>query len=294
MSDRFDVLERFAPLFEAPEPSFEDFLRRRDRKRRNQRIAAGVVGIAVFVAAVWIVTNGLPFQHTGTPAAPGTSPGMRSTPPVSAVGPVPETDYLLDLETGETTPLPETIVGTEDLTDAYAASPDGSKIAYAGPDDDGKRQIFIANVDGTGVQQVTNGGRATAPAWSPDGSKIAYRGSVSEGDDVPNVFVLDLSTGSSTQLTFYTWPQSVANGPSFSPDGSSIVYGVYDEDKKPRDMILMVPTVGGESVPFAAPGTDVQFSPDGSLLSSTCQIPPGISVFICLGTPTEPRPGRSP
>ncbi len=38
--------------------TFERMLRRRDRKRRNQRITAGVVGIAVFVAAVWIVTSG--------------------------------------------------------------------------------------------------------------------------------------------------------------------------------------------------------------------------------------------
>jgi hypothetical protein len=70
MSDRFDVLERFAPLFEVPEPSFEGFLRRRDRKRRNQRIAAGVVGIAVFLASIWIVTNS-PFDQTQTPAVPG-------------------------------------------------------------------------------------------------------------------------------------------------------------------------------------------------------------------------------
>ncbi len=51
-NNRFDVLERFAPLFEAPEPSFEGFLRRRDRTRRNQRIAAGAVGMAVFLASV--------------------------------------------------------------------------------------------------------------------------------------------------------------------------------------------------------------------------------------------------
>ena len=37
--------------------AFERVLVRRDRKRRNQRIAAGVVGIAVFVAAIWIVTS---------------------------------------------------------------------------------------------------------------------------------------------------------------------------------------------------------------------------------------------
>ena len=63
-NDRFHVLDRLAPLFEAPEPSFEAFLRRRDRKRRNQRISAGVVGIGVFVAAIWIVTSSLSFGRS--------------------------------------------------------------------------------------------------------------------------------------------------------------------------------------------------------------------------------------
>jgi hypothetical protein len=77
MNDRFDVLERFERLLETPEPSFERFMRRRDRKRRNQRIAAGVVGLAVFVAAIW-VTTGIPIQRTGTPA--DTGPSAVSTP----------------------------------------------------------------------------------------------------------------------------------------------------------------------------------------------------------------------
>jgi hypothetical protein len=82
-NDRFDVLDRLAPLFEAPEPSFEAFLRRRDRKRRNQRIAAGVVGIAVFVAAVWVVNGGGVFVRTETPAVPG--PAV--TGPIESSGP---------------------------------------------------------------------------------------------------------------------------------------------------------------------------------------------------------------
>jgi hypothetical protein len=40
------AVHRFAPT----EPALERLLRRRDRKRRNQRIAAGVVGIAVALA----------------------------------------------------------------------------------------------------------------------------------------------------------------------------------------------------------------------------------------------------
>jgi hypothetical protein len=57
MIDERDLLEQALRRFE-PEPGLtERIYRRRDRKRRNQRIAAGVVGIAVFVAAVWIVTS---------------------------------------------------------------------------------------------------------------------------------------------------------------------------------------------------------------------------------------------
>jgi len=94
--DRFDVLERLAPLFEAPEPSFVGFLRRRDCKRRNQRITASAVGLAFFVAAVWIVTTGRPFERDQTPAAPGgvtgaTRPtGPTDVPPVGSVGLPPE------------------------------------------------------------------------------------------------------------------------------------------------------------------------------------------------------------
>ena len=81
--DPFDVMERFEPLFEPPEPSFEGFLRRRDRTRRNQRITAGAVGLALFVAAIWLVTTGGPFDRAQTPAAPGgvTGATVPTVPP---------------------------------------------------------------------------------------------------------------------------------------------------------------------------------------------------------------------
>lgn len=63
-------LEQAERVFSPPDGSFDRFLRRRDRKRRNRRISAGVVGIAVFVVAVWIVTSGGAFDRS-TPAVPG-------------------------------------------------------------------------------------------------------------------------------------------------------------------------------------------------------------------------------
>jgi hypothetical protein len=71
MSDLRTILERGVGGATPPPDGFERMLRRRDRKRRNQRITAGVVGIAVFVAAVWIVTSGLSLDRTHSPIAPG-------------------------------------------------------------------------------------------------------------------------------------------------------------------------------------------------------------------------------
>jgi hypothetical protein len=62
------ILERAESNFAPLDLELERILHHRDRKRRNQRIAAGVVGIAVFVAAVWVVTTAGSFDRMSTPA----------------------------------------------------------------------------------------------------------------------------------------------------------------------------------------------------------------------------------
>jgi hypothetical protein len=89
MSDLRTMLERGVGGETPPPYGFERMLRRRDRKRRNQRISAGVVAIAVFVAAVWIVTTGGPFHRAQMPAAPGST--VPPTPRVvGLIGLAPE------------------------------------------------------------------------------------------------------------------------------------------------------------------------------------------------------------
>ena len=87
MIDDRDLLERALGRFE-PQPGLtERVYRRRDRKRRNQRIAAGIVGIAVFAASIWIMTSGGLFDRTQTPAVPGpaeTGPAETGPPPARA------------------------------------------------------------------------------------------------------------------------------------------------------------------------------------------------------------------
>ncbi|MGA9159773.1 MAG: hypothetical protein WB297_02755 [Actinomycetota bacterium] len=71
---------------------YDALLRRRDRKRRNQRIAAGVVGMAVFVAAIWIVTSVASLDRSEKSVVPGGT-GPVQTGPAETVrietGPAP-------------------------------------------------------------------------------------------------------------------------------------------------------------------------------------------------------------
>jgi Tol biopolymer transport system component len=266
--DRYDVLERFEPLFEAPEPSIERFLRRRDRKRRNQRIAAAFVGIAVFVAPIALFVGLISSDPAQTPGGPG--PKVPNAPSV---------DYVINLNTGAITLLPDPIIqslGTDtapvgSLSEGepgqYAASPDGSKLAYVGTADDGSRQIFTAWIDGRRVRQVThepNG--ASWPAWSPDGTSIAY---VRYGaGNFRNISVLDVRTGETTEVTDGS---RTPFGLQFTPDGTSIIY--TDGPGPNNPLVWTVPVTGGKSTVLIGPGGklldagNASLSPDGSLVT---------------------------
>jgi hypothetical protein len=67
MSDTKERLQRALSQFPPPVGVMEALRRRRDRKRRNQRIRAGVLGLAIAIALGWLGVT-----------------AIRSTPPVPA------------------------------------------------------------------------------------------------------------------------------------------------------------------------------------------------------------------
>jgi hypothetical protein len=82
MIDQRERYERAFAGFEPPPDALERFLTYQDRRRRRRQATAGVVGIAIFVVTVSIVTMRWSFDRTQPPAQPG--PPAPSQPSTSA------------------------------------------------------------------------------------------------------------------------------------------------------------------------------------------------------------------
>jgi hypothetical protein len=105
------LLERAGSNAPQPNLQVERVLRRRDRKRRNQRIRAGVLGLAIAIALGWLGVN-----------------AIRSAPPVPADDPTP-TEGL-----GIFAPVAGRIVyGGGDAGDLWAVDPRGPSDTTEGP-----------------------------------------------------------------------------------------------------------------------------------------------------------------
>jgi len=273
MSDRFDVLERFAPLFEAPEPSFEDFLRRRDRKRRNQRITAGALGLAVGLAAILIGSSlirsnqSVPVQPAPTPVQPAPTSELR---PVLREGEVivegngqGQVDAI-DPSTGDQ----RTLAKCKDPCATiyrHALSADGRWLAYevwtcvAASPCESEAGIWVTNALGKDRQLTQQCDRPDSChqevwAWSPQGATLA----VYEGGDVSKLFTIDPETGDRTTVAT---PDVDVSTLAWSPGGTSVVYaatGLQSVDLGSGETTLLIDLVGDVD--------SIEWSPDGTRL----------------------------
>ena len=237
---------------------------------------SAVVVVALTAAAVWIVATGGPFGRTQTPPAPTRPPDPSPTRdlfrPARAVLPA---SFVIDLSTGETTPLPQSLLGGW----SYPVSPDGTMFAYsegACPPCTPPIETYVADVDGTGVRQVATPGvlDAFGPSWSPDGSVLVYQGSGGL-DEVGDLFVVDLATEEVRRITDLA-PRRLSRfslSPSFSPDGETILFQLpRGSQANPSDVgtpwdLWSVPVAGGEPTLVRRDAAMGVYSPDGSTLA---------------------------
>jgi Tol biopolymer transport system component len=151
---------------------------------------------------------------------------------------------------------------------------------------DSNGDIWVANADGSGRQQLTFGPAFDfSPMWSPDGTEIAFWSMTSDAD--ANESGLDIDAylravaAPVTSLVVMRSdgfePRSLVEGlvlatssaptlavPSWSPDGTRIAYGHFVDGSPVIDLI---PVAGGEPTRLVAPGKDPSWSPDGRLVA---------------------------
>lgn len=162
-------------------------------------------------------------------------------------------------------PLPDT-VGSGDPT----WSPDGTKLAFVS-DRNGKRrqEIWVINVDGTGLTQLTTNVQLTTdgqgpvyskdfePAWSPDGSRIAFS-SDRAGIGNHELYVMNPDGTNAIRLT--NTPND-DRFPTWSPDSQKIA---FSRNGGAQPGIKIMNRDGTNEVNVISGGFGPAWSPDGT------------------------------
>jgi Tol biopolymer transport system component len=163
-------------------------------------------------------------------------------------------------------------------------SPDGKKIVFTSLKD-GDLDIYTMNVDGTDVKRLTNTrGYDGGPWWSPDGTKIVYRAhhptdstELAQYDELlaknmirpskVELFVMNADGSDNRQIT----QLGGANfGPTWTPDGSRIIFSSNHENPRSRDFNLYLVNLDGTGLVKLTTHPEFDgfpmFSPDGTKL----------------------------
>ncbi len=238
MSYEHDLVERAVLALGPQEPSLESLLLRRDRKRRNQRLAAGAVGLAIGIGVMVLASAFLR-------SAANRETGEWPSPPITTTRLVQPGEVLLDpyasgdnstyvIAADVSTGTQRTIAGCKDgcrLIMPVDSSADGGWIAYhlanceegeCGPTDP---QGGLWVVGANGPPRFVEEGFQDAPwSWSPTGAQLAYA-------DVDGLILLDPSTWERTRITTAS---GILRTIGWAPDGRSIAYSSTPEGRRVR------------------------------------------------------------
>ena len=174
---------------------------------------------------------------------------------VSEVAGEPEI-FLLDPETGETTPL--TSNNGRDFNPLW--SPDRKQIVYL-TDEPGDQEISRVDPKEKSVRRLTyNGGVDESPLWSPNGERFAF---ISHRDGNPQIYMMMADGREATRITFNSVDDYLGG---WSPDGEWLVFYAQGAGAEPG---LWLRNPQGVNLIHLTEGQDTEpaWSPDGQRIA---------------------------
>jgi eukaryotic-like serine/threonine-protein kinase len=237
------------PVSSVIEPSSKP-RRRRQPRWRNYFLTTVLFGFLFLLggAAVYMRMPGiLPYlpslADTVTPSITASIPQETPQPTQTlTLAPLPTPERLSNPAAAATEitspPIPESqtsMTATAQVTPVMAW-PD--QIAFVS-DRKGIPQIFLVNMDGTGLEQITDmQDGACQPDWSPDGLRLVFISPCPkylESYPLASMFIVDVDGGNPTPLP------NIPGGdydPAWSPDGGQIAFTSLRSAGKPKIFLI--------------------------------------------------------
>jgi TolB protein len=184
--------------------AWDEEAQRRKRAVRNRRAGAVSIAACIVVAVIVGVVMTRDDRNDATPSVGAEPTGAEVT--------------IVNVASGKATAF-----GVPAGASEFDVTLDGSRVAYSNLDADGTRQVFVMDVDGANVRQLTHGADdASNPEWSTDASMIAHEG---KPGAISEIFVVRVADGESTRVT---QEPNDAWDPTWAPDDRSILFSTPD------------------------------------------------------------------
>jgi TolB protein len=179
---------------------------------------------------------------------------------------------------GDGTGLLKIDVESEPFKQSPRFAPDGMKVAF-GVIVGGKDEIYVANVDGSNLINVSNSTNSDHDfEWSPDSSRLVYESTDAAGD--AEIYVVNADGTGRMNLTNNA---ALDRWPSWSPDGTKIAFSARRDGN--FEIYAMNPD-GASPVNLTTSSpeheTRPRWSPDGAKIAFISQ--PGLQTTFSLWT----------
>ena len=230
------------------------------RRRRWPVLLIGLVTVGVTAAgAVYALSDGSQGREGTAPlsAPTATLPGLQPVASDASPG-LPATNIASMQSTDLASPSPEALPTlTVPITGPTPMGGGIGQVAFASTRA-GLPQIFLANVDGTGVKQLTTmTDGACQPSWSPDGQRLVFTSPCREhANRYPGAGLWLIQTDGGGLVSLPTVPGGDFD-PAWSPDGTHIAFASLRDSPIVSHVYLISPL-----------GTDVEALTLGSARDS--------------------------